>query len=107
MAITKILNINAAKSGNPAAHLEHAIGYIQNPDKTDEKVLVGSINCLPDTAFLHLIRESTMEKSIVCGWWSRSVFRLVRHIMLRNCRDFTGCRKNIFLVCAPWARSNG
>ena len=25
--------------------------YIQNPDKTEECVLVGSINCLPDTAF--------------------------------------------------------
>lgn len=60
MAITKILNINAAKSGNPAAHLEHAIGYIQNPDKTNEKVLVGGINCLPDTAFMQMMDTKQM-----------------------------------------------
>ena len=64
MAITKILNINAAKSGNPAAHLEYAINYIQNPDKTNEKVLVGSINCLPDTAFSQMMDTKQMfEKS--------------------------------------------
>lgn len=36
---------------NPATHLKNALEYIQNPDKTEECVLVGSINCLPDTAF--------------------------------------------------------
>ena len=36
---------------NPASHLKNALEYIQNPDKTEECVLVGSINCLPDTAF--------------------------------------------------------
>lgn len=55
MAITKILNINAANAGNPAAHLEHAINCIQNPDKTNEKVLVGGINCLPDTALMQMM----------------------------------------------------
>lgn len=30
-----------------------------------------------------------MEKYIVCGWWSRSVFGLVRCILLGNCSDFT------------------
>lgn len=51
MAITKILNIKESKGRNPASHLENALQYIQNPDKTEECVLVGSINCLPDTAF--------------------------------------------------------
>ena len=60
MAITKILNINAANAGNPAAHLEHAINYIQNPDKTNEKVLVGSINCLPDIAFMQMMETKQM-----------------------------------------------
>lgn len=55
MAITKILNINEADDRNPGAHLEHAITYIQNPDKTNEKVLVGSINCLPETAFSQMV----------------------------------------------------
>lgn len=55
MAITKILNINEADDRNPGAHLEHAITYIQNPDKTNEKVLVGSINCLPETAFSQMM----------------------------------------------------
>ena len=36
---------------NPASHLKNALEYIQNPDKTEECVLMGSINCLPDTAF--------------------------------------------------------
>ena len=51
MAITKILNIQESEDRNPASHLKNALEYIQNPDKTEECVLVGSINCLPDTAF--------------------------------------------------------
>lgn len=51
MAITKILNIQESEGRNPTTHLKNALEYIQNPDKTEECVLVGSINCLPDTAF--------------------------------------------------------
>ena len=51
MAITKILNIQESESGNPASHLKNALEYIQNPDKTEERILVGGINCLPDAAF--------------------------------------------------------
>lgn len=51
MAITKILNIMESEGRNPASHLKNALEYIQNPDKTEECVLMGSINCLPDTAF--------------------------------------------------------
>ena len=51
MAITKILNIMESEDRNPASHLKNALEYIQNPDKTEECVLVGGINCLPDTAF--------------------------------------------------------
>ena len=51
MAITKILNIMESESRNPASHLKNALEYIQNPDKTEECILVGGINCLPDTAF--------------------------------------------------------
>ena len=51
MAITKILNIQESEGKNPASHLKNALEYIQNPDKTEECVLVGGINCLPDTAF--------------------------------------------------------
>ena len=51
MAITKILNIKESEVRNPASHLKNALEYIQNPDKTEECVLVGGINCLPDTAF--------------------------------------------------------
>ena len=51
MAITKILNIMESEGRNPASHLKNALEYIQNPDKTEEGVLMGSINCLPDTAF--------------------------------------------------------
>lgn len=51
MAITKILNIMESEGRNPASHLKNALEYIQNSDKTEECVLMGSINCLPDTAF--------------------------------------------------------
>ena len=51
MAITKILNIMESEGRNPASHLKNALEYIQNPDKTEECVLVGGINCLPDKAF--------------------------------------------------------
>ena len=51
MAITKILNIQESEGRNPATHLKNALEYIQNPDKTEECILVGGINCLPDTAF--------------------------------------------------------
>ena len=51
MAITKILNIKESEGRNPASHLKNALEYIKNPDKTEECVLVGGINCLPDTAF--------------------------------------------------------
>lgn len=51
MAITKILNINETDGRNPATHLKAALDYIQNPDKTEACNLVGSINCIPETAF--------------------------------------------------------
>ena len=50
MVITKILNIKESKGINPASHLENALNYIQNPDETEKCVLVGGINCLPNTA---------------------------------------------------------
>ena len=62
MAITKILYIDGVDQGNPAKHLKQALNYIQNPDKTEERVLVGSINCLPETAF-----EQMMETKQVFG----------------------------------------
>lgn len=55
MAITKILNINAEEGRNPASHLQAALDYIQNPDKTEMCNLVGSMNCSPDTAFEQMI----------------------------------------------------
>lgn len=62
MAITKILYIDGVDQGNPAKHLKQALDYIQNPDKTEERVLVGSINCLPETAF-----EQMMETKQIFG----------------------------------------
>lgn len=62
MAITKILYIDGIDQGNPAKHLKQALNYIQNPDKTEERVLVGCINCLPETAF-----EQMMETKQIFG----------------------------------------
>lgn len=55
MAITKILHINEVDTGNPARHLEQALDYIQNLEKTNGNVLVGSLNCLPETAFEQML----------------------------------------------------
>ena len=60
MAITKILNIKESKGRNPASHLENALNYIHNPDKTEECVLVGGINCLPDTAFEQMVETKNI-----------------------------------------------
>ena len=60
MAITKILNIKETKGRNPATHLEIALNYIQNPDKTEKCVLVGSVNCLPDTAFQQMVETKEL-----------------------------------------------
>lgn len=60
MAITKILNIQETKEGNPATHLQHALAYIQNPDKTEKCLLVGSINCLPETVFEQMMETKQM-----------------------------------------------
>ena len=60
MAITKILNIKESKGRNPASHLENALNYIQNPDKTEECVLVGGINCLPDAAFEQMVETKNI-----------------------------------------------
>ena len=43
--------MNSEKNRNPAQHLQNALEYIQNPDKTEKLFLVGSVNCLPETAF--------------------------------------------------------
>lgn len=60
MAITKIMNMKAAKTGNVAAHLKHSLEYICNKAKTDNGNLVGSINCLPDFSFEQMIQTKKM-----------------------------------------------
>ena len=60
MAITKIMNMKAAKTGNMAAHLKHSLEYICNKAKTDNGSLVGSINCLPDFSFEQMIQTKKM-----------------------------------------------
>lgn len=60
MAITKIMCMKAAKTGNAAAHLKHSIEYICNKAKTDNGNLVGSINCLPDFSFEQMIQTKEM-----------------------------------------------
>jgi type IV secretory pathway VirD2 relaxase len=57
MAITKIKPV---KGG-----LKRAIDYIQNPDKTDEKMLVSSFGCSYETADLEF--QFTLSKSLQKG----------------------------------------
>ena len=54
MAITKILNIMESEGRNPASHLKNALEYIQNPDKTEECVLVG-------LSLIHIFEHSGMD----------------------------------------------
>ena len=55
MAITKIINIGFSKKGNITRHLANALEYIQNGEKTESGILVGSINSLPDTALEQML----------------------------------------------------
>ena len=73
MAITKILNIQESEGRNPASHLKNALEYIQNPDKTEECVLVGGINCLPDTAF----EQMDETKNIFHKTGKRQVYHVI------------------------------
>ena len=63
MAITKIQCLNEAHTGNPAAHLKNALSYIQNPEKTEENVMVGSINCLPDITLSFLLHREKRQRN--------------------------------------------
>lgn len=60
MAVTKIMCINASKKGDIAAHLKHSIDYICNEAKTENGILAGGINCLPDLAFEQMIQTKEM-----------------------------------------------
>lgn len=60
MAITKIICIGEEQSGNPAKHLGNALDYIMNPDKTEECVLVGGVNCLPETAYEQMVQTKEL-----------------------------------------------
>lgn len=60
MAITKILCMSEGKEGNPSVYLDNSLAYIQNPDKTDECLLVGGINCQPETAFQQMMETKAL-----------------------------------------------
>lgn len=64
MAITKIISINETDTGNPTKHLKQAMEYIINPDKTSNHLLVGGINCLPETAFEQMLETKQMFDKI-------------------------------------------
>ena len=56
MAITKILHIKEAGKTTPGKHLKQAIQYICNPQKTQEGMLIGSLNCQSDNAYQQMIQ---------------------------------------------------
>lgn len=60
MAVTKILNIGAGKQGNMAAHLQNALAYIANADKTENGLLVGYINCMEGMVFEQMCRTKQL-----------------------------------------------
>ena len=60
MAISKIMHMNSEKNRNPAQHLQNALEYIQNTDKTEKLLFVGSVNCPPKTAFEQMMNTKKM-----------------------------------------------
>ena len=97
MAITKILNIQESDGRNPASHLKNALEYIQNPDKTEECVLVGGINCLPDTAFEQMEETKNIFQSILQVRCRISAFRF--HDIQDLCnRHISSTSPNVFFI---------
>ena len=60
MAITKILHQKASPDRELGLHTKQLIDYILNPDKTEQCILTGSVNCLPDTAYDQMIETKKM-----------------------------------------------
>ena len=60
MAITKILHQKASPGRELGLHTKQLIDYIFNPDKTEQCILTGSINCLPDTAYEQMIETKKL-----------------------------------------------
>ena len=56
MAITKILHIKEAGKITSGKHLKLAIQYICNPQKTQEGMLIGSLNCQSDYAYQQMLQ---------------------------------------------------
>ena len=59
MAVTKIKSIKST--------LNKALDYIQNPDKTDGKMLVSSFGCSYETADIEF--EYTLSQALQKGKW--------------------------------------
>lgn len=59
MAVTKLMHMKQAKSGNLASHLKNAIDYILNPQKVYQGdkpwAYKGSLNCSEDAAYKEMI----------------------------------------------------
>lgn len=60
MAITKILHQKASPGRELGLHTKQLIAYIMNPDKTEQCILTGGINCLPDTAYAQMLETKKM-----------------------------------------------
>lgn len=55
MAITKLLHMKQSGQSNPAKHLQNAINYVLNPEKTQNGLLVGAGNCNVYSAYEDMI----------------------------------------------------
>ena len=51
MAISKILNMKDCGGHFHGKHLKRSLDYVMNPEKTQDRRLVGAINCQVDSAF--------------------------------------------------------
>lgn len=63
MAITKIWNIQPSMWGTMASSLRRSLFYIANFAKTENGMLVGGVNCLPDAeaAYEQMVYTKQME----------------------------------------------
>jgi hypothetical protein len=76
MAVTKIKPIKST--------LKKALEYIQNPDKTDDKMLVSSFGCSYETADIEF--AFTLSQALDKGSLFHSDFSF-RSRFFRTCRD--------------------
>lgn len=82
MGITKLLHINRDTSAGGSTHLQDALRYIMQPEKTEQGLLIGGGNCLfstPDIAYENMMQTKQM--------WGKEDGRQAYHYIISLDKD--------------------